>query len=62
MPIYEFRCNCCGKKLTKLMKMSDCDVNELTCECGETASKVPSLSGFELKGGGWYGSGYTKGE
>lgn len=45
-----------------LMKMSESDVQEVECwVCGGIARKVPSVSGFELKGGGWYAAGYTKG-
>jgi predicted nucleic acid-binding Zn ribbon protein len=45
------------------MPMSLCDVREIACEkCDELSTKQVSLSGFELKGGGWFGSGYQKSE
>ena len=59
MPRYEYVCPECGK-FEKPMKIEDWDLQEIDCDCGETAKKVPSCSGFELKGGGWYAGGYTK--
>jgi putative FmdB family regulatory protein len=53
MPIYEYRCQSCGHRFEKLVKMSaptpECP------ECGaDEAKKLVSASGFILKGGGWY--------
>lgn len=61
MPYYEFNCPVCGV-FAKRMKMCESEIKERKCDCGETATKVPSLSIFELKGGGWYDSGYSKGD
>lgn len=63
MPIYEFVCEECEDKtpMQYLMKMSECDLKEVPCwVCQSTAHKVVSQSSFELKGGGWFGSGYSK--
>jgi len=42
------------------MKISESEIKEIKCECGEEAKKIPSITTFELKGGGWYAGGYTK--
>lgn len=60
-PYYEFLCPVCGL-FEKKMKMKYSDLKALECNCGETAAKIPSKTTFELKGGGWYASGYTKGD
>lgn len=63
MPLYEFKCTVCGHEECHRMPMNLCDIREVACEkCDELSVKQVSLSGFELKGGGWFGSGYTKGE
>ncbi|KFZ26314.1 MAG: Zinc ribbon domain protein [Candidatus Izimaplasma bacterium HR2] len=59
MPVYEFCCPVCGI-LEKRMKMKDFNVKKIKCDCGKIATKIPSVTTFELKGGGWYASGYSK--
>ena len=60
MPLYEFCCPACGVK-EQLLKMEDSKLKQLICEeCGRMMIKIPSRSSFELKGGGWYETGYTK--
>ena len=57
MPIYEFRCSKCNKKLERIQKMTDpppqCEV------CRVEMQKQISASNFELKGGGWAKDGYS---
>ena len=54
MPIYEYRCDACGKETEVLQKMSapalvDC------AACGKPALRqLISAAGFQLKGTGWY--------
>lgn len=63
MPIYEFVCTNCGHREEQRMKMSESYIDKIECfDCGADSTKVPSLSGFELAGGGWAGSGYSKGD
>lgn len=65
MPQYSFVCSECEDRtpMVYLMKISESDVQEVECwVCGGIARKIPSVSGFELKGGGWYAAGYSKGE
>ena len=54
MPIYEYRCESCGKELEKIQKFSDPPLRECPA-CGkETLQKLVSASSFRLKGSGWY--------
>lgn len=65
MPIYEFVCEDCEDKtpMQYLMSMRESDVKIVQCwVCQADAHKVVSGSTFELKGGGWYASGYSKSE
>lgn len=60
MPLYEYYCPRCGFEYEKRKAMDE--YKEDICECGFKSQLVPSVNIFELKGGGWYNSGYTKGE
>jgi putative FmdB family regulatory protein len=54
MPIYEYRCESCGKELEKIQKFSDPPLTECPA-CGKPALiKLVSASSFRLKGSGWY--------
>lgn len=54
MPLYEYRCQSCGKSTEILQKMSD-PPKTLCPHCGEEAlTKLVSAAGFQLKGSGWY--------
>ncbi len=58
MPMYEYRCSKCGLVFEVRQKFSDPPVS--TCNaCGAAVEKLISLSGFALKGGGWYDQGYS---
>src|ERR1043165_1729687 len=54
MPIYEYKCNACGKEFEYQQRMSDPEKTE--CEaCGKSAlERIISRTAFTLKGGGWY--------
>lgn len=57
MPIYEYRCDKCGKEFEAWQKFSDAPIE--SCEsCGGHASKMISHSSFILKGSGWYVTDY----
>lgn len=60
MPIYEFKCEKCGKIVEKLQRMSD--PYPAACEfCHEgPMKKLISSSGFVLKGSGWYVTDFKK--
>lgn len=58
MAVYSYECKNCGATFDATYRMSD-DSSESKCgECGAMAKKIPALSSFHLKGGGWYGDGY----
>lgn len=57
MPVYEYRCEKCGKEFEAWQRISDDPID--TCsECGGTARKLISHSTFVLKGSGWYVTDY----
>ena len=54
MPIYEYRCSCCGFQKEYLQKVSD-PLLSVCPECKQpTFGKMLTAAGFQLKGGGWY--------
>lgn len=59
MPIYEYRCQSCGNVVEVIQKMSDAPLS--TCDsCSGPLEKLVSRAAFQLAGGGWSSSGYTK--
>ncbi len=60
-PMYEYDCEECGV-IEKLMKFEDSSIEYVKCNCGRAAKRKVSASSFELTGGGWFNSGYTKSE
>jgi putative FmdB family regulatory protein len=60
MPIYEYRCEKCGKVFEVLQRFSDAPL-KIHEECGGGVEKLISHSAFQLKGSGWYQTDYAKG-
>jgi putative FmdB family regulatory protein len=60
MPIYEYKCESCGKKFEVLQKFSD-DPLLVHPECGGKVDKLISTSALQFKGSGWYVNDYAKG-
>ena len=60
MPLYEYLCSKCGEKFEVIQKFAD---QPLTVHeaCGGSVERLISLSGFSLKGSGWYATDYAKG-
>lgn len=58
MPIYEYRCLKCEKKLEVMRKFSDPPLG-VCPECGGALRKLISNTSFVLKGSGWYSDGYS---
>ncbi len=59
MPLYEYRCEDCGRDFEVRQKFSDAPIS--TClHCGGNAKKRISQTAFALKGGGWYEQGYSQ--
>ncbi len=59
MPLYEYKCEKCGKKFDALQKFSD---EPLTTheECGGPVERLISPPAFHFKGSGWYVTDYAK--
>lgn len=54
MPIYEYQCTACQHQFDLIQKMSD-PVTKICPKCAkETAVRLVSAAGFQLKGTGWY--------
>lgn len=54
MPIYEYMCNNCGHEYELIQKMSDSPATECEKCHKDTAVRLVSAAGFQLKGTGWY--------
>ncbi len=52
MPIFDYRCNQCGKEFEKLVRKEEDKVCP-DCASDDLEKKV-SAAGFSLKGTGWY--------
>lgn len=60
MPLYEYICTACEHEFDEIQKFSDKPIRKCP-ECGKLkVEKKVSLSGFQLKGSGWYKDGYAK--
>ena len=59
MPIYEYQCKKCGKKIEVIQKMSDKPLKKHE-QCGGALTKLISGSGFQFKGTGWYVTDYAR--
>jgi len=59
MPIYEYRCEKCGRTFEKIQKFSDepLTVHE---DCGGAVERLLSAPAFQFKGSGWYITDYAK--
>lgn len=54
MPIYEYQCVGCGHEFEMIQKMTDTPVKQCPKCFKESAQKLVSAPGFQLKGTGWY--------
>lgn len=54
MPIYEYECTNCHQQFDLLQKISDEPVRQCTKCSQDTAIRLVSAAGFQLKGSGWY--------
>jgi putative FmdB family regulatory protein len=59
MPIYEYECAKCGKRIEIIQKMSDKPLKK-HADCGGTLQKLVSAAGFQFKGTGWYVTDYAR--
>jgi len=58
MPIYEYRCERCGKHFEVIQKFSDKPLEKCS-SCGGVLTKLISQTSFQLKGSGWYATDYA---
>ena len=59
MPIYEYECAKCGKRIEVIQKMSDKPLKK-HADCGGALHKLISAAGFQFKGTGWYVTDYAR--
>ena len=59
MPIYEYVCVTCGEEFEEIQKFSDPPISGHSCSPKSKVKRKPSLTAFQLKGGGWYKEGYS---
>ncbi len=57
MPIYEYRCEGCGKHHELMQKITDAPLTACP-DCGGKMKKQISNTSFVLKGTGWYATDY----
>lgn len=59
MPLYEYQCKKCGRRIEKIQKFSDSPLT--TCEeCGGKLERLLSSSSIQFKGSGWYVTDYAR--
>jgi len=58
MPIYEYKCQKCGRQFEAFRGIADPELK--SCKfCKGKVNKLVSLSSFSLKGSGWYATDYN---
>jgi len=59
MPLYEYKCQSCGKTFEVIQKFAD-EQLKTHPECGGIVEKLFSAPAFHLKGTSWYATDYAK--
>ncbi len=59
MPIYEYKCQACGKRMEKIQKMSDPPCKKCP-SCNGALTKLISSPAIQFKGSGFYLTDYAK--
>jgi len=59
MPLYEYQCDDCGRRLERIQKFSDAPLTECP-DCSGLLRKLPSSPAFQFKGSGWYITDYAR--
>jgi putative FmdB family regulatory protein len=57
MPIYEYECGACGRRLEAIQKFSDPPLEKCPT-CGGPLHKLQAAPAFQFKGSGWYATDY----
>jgi len=59
LPLYEYECTKCGRRVEKIQKFSDAPLT--ICEiCGGNLQRLISSPAIHFKGSGWYVTDYAK--
>jgi len=59
LPLYEYECMKCGRRVEKIQKFSDPPL--ATCEyCGGDLERLLSSPAIQFKGAGWYVTDYAR--
>jgi putative FmdB family regulatory protein len=59
LPLYEYECKKCGKRVEKIQKFSDPPITK--CErCGGELERLVSSPAIQFKGSGWYITDYAR--
>ena len=59
MPLYEYQCRKCGRRVERIQKFSDPPLT--TCEkCAGELERLVSSSAIQFKGSGWYATDYAR--
>jgi putative FmdB family regulatory protein len=59
MPLYEYECQSCHRRLERIQKFSDPPL-EVCPHCGGRLEKMVSSPAFQFKGSGWYVTDYAR--
>lgn len=59
MPIYEYKCQACDKRMEKIQKLSDPPCKKCPA-CGGALTKLISSPAIQFKGNGFYITDYAK--
>jgi putative FmdB family regulatory protein len=59
MPLYEYKCKKCHRRLEKIQKFSDPPMSKCP-ECGGALEQLLSAPAVQFKGSGWYVTDYAK--
>jgi putative FmdB family regulatory protein len=57
MPLYEYECTACHRRLEKIQKFSDAELT-VCPHCGGKLERTVTAAAFSFQGGGWYKDGY----
>jgi putative FmdB family regulatory protein len=58
MPLYEYECQACHRRIEKIQKFSDAELT-VCPHCGGRLERTITAAAFSFAGGGWYKDGYA---
>jgi putative FmdB family regulatory protein len=57
MPLYEYECTACHRRIEKIQKFSDAELT-VCPHCGGKLERTITAAAVSFKGGGWFKDGY----